>query len=307
MSAIENHAGLNISNSGLQVVEVNIVDDEFQLVNVDESAFTEIIDFENDGISKINSIIQDAFEKLQLRKKLNCLPVSFSFPDEITHSIIIPFDKNLHHHELIKYIEWEFSVLQPYLKTNDLVIRYFETKSESNSNSGELLVFAFEKKYFSMLDSFCIKNGLILKHVDNSSISAERTLPSKHNQLNAEITLSVCLDDKFISFFLLNDNRPFFYRAYIYKSTNDILKLFDEIFSSQALNKLSSQLSSVYLSGSGLTKILVQILNSSFVLDFIEFNPFDKIKPSPMLYENKLFLEKYGSFAAAAGLVLKLY
>jgi len=41
-------------------------------------------------------------------------------------------------------------------------------------------------------------------------------------------------------------------------------------------------------------------------LDFILFNPFDKIRPLPQLYENKYYLEKYNSFAPAAGIAFRI-
>jgi hypothetical protein len=50
----------------------------------------------------------------------------------------------------------------------------------------------------------------------------------------------------------------------------------------------------------------VPTLKKVLGLDFILFNPFDKIRPIPDLYESKLYLEKYNSFASAAGIAFRI-
>ena len=47
MPGYANHAGFNILDSKLQIVEVNYINDQFRLVNVDEAKFDEVINFES--------------------------------------------------------------------------------------------------------------------------------------------------------------------------------------------------------------------------------------------------------------------
>ena len=73
MNAFENHAGFNISSSRLQMVEVNFKSDQFHLENVDEVYFNEPLDFTHDKETKINSLLQSAYNELLIRKALKSI------------------------------------------------------------------------------------------------------------------------------------------------------------------------------------------------------------------------------------------
>lgn len=82
--------------------------------------------------------------------------------------------------------------------------------------------------------------------------------------------------------------------------------LIKETSRSPILNIDKSQIEAAFISGDEISGAVVQTLKKALGLDFILFNPFDKIRPIPELYENKLYLEKYNSFSSAAGIAFRI-
>jgi len=162
MPGFENHAGFSISDSKLQVVEVNYLNDQFRLVNVDEIAFDEKINFEVDNEIKISALIQGAFGKLQNKKKLNSKLVSFTLPPELFYLMQIPYDNSLLYQDLLEEFKWELTVLYPFVNQKDLVLQYLEIEKNSFIDVNMALVFAMQRKYLQILDSFCNNNTLNL-------------------------------------------------------------------------------------------------------------------------------------------------
>src|ERR1035438_3985362 len=85
MNSFENHAGFNISSSRLQVVEINFKSDQFLLENVDEAYFNERLNLEFDKETKINSLLQSAYNEILIRKPFKCNFVSFTVPLDLFH------------------------------------------------------------------------------------------------------------------------------------------------------------------------------------------------------------------------------
>lgn len=69
MAGFENHIGFNLSGTKLQIVEVNYLNDQFRLVNVDETYFNDPINFEIDKETKVGALLQGAFDELLIKKK----------------------------------------------------------------------------------------------------------------------------------------------------------------------------------------------------------------------------------------------
>ncbi len=171
MSVAENHVGFNISNSKLQVVEVNYLTDQFRLVNVDEVNFEKPITLDSITEYELSSLLQSAFQKLQNKKNLNSKIVSFTLPFELFYSMQVPYDTTLLYQDLIEEFKWELSVLYPYVPSKNLVFQYSEIDKTPFSENNLALVFALQRKYLEILDSFCKKNNLKLRFVDNLHIA----------------------------------------------------------------------------------------------------------------------------------------
>ncbi len=163
MAAFENHAGFTITNSKLQVVEVNYKNEQYILENIDEAYFNEQLDFEKDKEAKILSLLQGAFNELLIKKPLSSSSVSFALPLDIFSIIQLPYDNSLLHQDLIEEFKWELSVLFPYLSTKDMVIQYFEIDKNYLVDFHSALIISTYRRYFMLLYKFCQKNNLNLK------------------------------------------------------------------------------------------------------------------------------------------------
>lgn len=307
MQGFKNHAGFNISSSKLQEVEVNFIDDQFRLVSVNEADFDEEINFEQDSDLKVIAMLQSSFKKLQSQKTLKSKFASFTLPFELFHVMQIPYDNSLLSHDLVDEFKWEFSVLYPFIPTKNLVIQYFEIEKSLFNESNSALVFALQRRYLEILDSFCKKNNLQLNFVDHLHIAAERSLSVSNAIVYKGLTLSVYLNKKILSLFLAFNGKPLYFKVI---PLNDVSEITDHLIkelSGSSLIKIGrSQIEAAFISGEEIPESMVITLKKVLGFDFITFNPFDKIRPVTDLYESKFYLERYNSFSSAAGIAFRL-
>ncbi|MFZ2322641.1 MAG: hypothetical protein WAV89_02980 [Ignavibacteriaceae bacterium] len=307
MPGYENHAGFNISSSKLQVVEVNYVNDQFRLVNVNEVNFDEQINFDSISENQLSALIQGAFDELQTKKRLNSKTISFTLPFELFYTMQIPYDNSLLYQDLIEEFKWEMSVLYPFISPNNLVLQYSEIEKNIFFDSNMVLVFAMQRKYLEILDNFCKRNNLKLKFVDNIHMAAERSLSISNALHYKGLTLSVYLNKKFLSLFFAYNSKPILYKVIPLNDQSEITEHLIRETSKFAILRIErTQIEAAFISGEDVSHDLLQILKKVLGLDFIHFNPFDKIRPIPELYESKLYLEKSNSFSAAAGIAFRI-
>ncbi len=307
MSGFDNHIGFNISSSKLQVVEVNYLADQFKLVNVDEAYFNDPINFESDKETKMLALMQGAYDELLIKKNFNSNSASFTLPFELFHTMQMPYDTTLLYQDLLDEFKWELSIMYPFISTKNLVLQYFEIDKGPFNETSSALVFALQRKYLQMLDSFCKKNNLKLKFVDNLHIAAERSLSVSNAIVYKGLTLSVYFNNKFLSLFFAFNGKPLYFKVIPLNDASEITDhLIKETSHSSILNIERSQIEAAFISGDEISVAVVQTLKKVLGLDFIPFNPFDKIRPVPDLYESKLYLEKYNSFSSAAGIAFRI-
>lgn len=307
MAGFENHIGFNLSGTKLQVVEVNYLSDQFRLVNVDEAYFNDPINFENDKETKISALLQGAFDELLIKKNLKSNSASFTLPFELFHTMQIPYDTTLLYQDLIDEFRWEFSVNYPFISTKNLVLQYFEIDRGPFNETNSALVFAVQRRYLQMLDNFCKKNNLKLRFVDNLHIAAERSLSVSNAIVYKGLTLSVYFNNKFLSLFFAFNGKPLYFKVIPLNDASEITDhLIKETSASSILHIDRNQIEAAFISGDEISPAVVQTLKKTLGLDFIAFNPFDKIRPMPDLYESKLYLEKYNSFSSAAGIAFRI-
>lgn len=307
MTGFENHIGFNISSSKLQVVEVNYANDQFKLVNVDETYFNDQIDFESDKETKISALLQGAFNELLIKKNFNSSSASFTLPFELFHTMQMPYDTTLLYQDLLDEFKWELSVIYPFISTKNLVLQYFEVDKGPFNDTSSALVFAVQRRFLQMLDAFCKKNNLKLKFVDNLHIAAERSLSVSNSIVYKGLTLSVYFNNKFLSLFYAFNGKPLYFKVIPLNDAGEITNhLVKETSKSSILNVQRAQIEAAFISGDEITGAVIQTLKKVLGLDFVLFNPFDKIRPLPELYESKLYLEKYNSFSSAAGIAFRV-
>lgn len=307
MTGFEHHAGFNISSTKLQVVDVSYDSDQFKLVNVDEAYFNDPIDLEKDKDTKISALIQGAFDELMIKRPLRANSVSFTLPFEIFNVTQIPYDNTLLNQDLIEEFRWEFSILYPYISTKNLVVQHHEIEKSVFNEISTSLVFGIQRKYLQMLHAFCQKNNLKLKFVDNLHIAAERALSVCNALIYKGLTLSVYFNNRFLSILYAFNGKPIHFKVIPLNDAGEIMEhLVRETKPSPSLRVERDQIEAAFICGDEISGSVVETLNKTLGLNFILFNPFDKIKPSPSLYDNKFYLEKYNSFASAAGIAFRL-
>jgi Tfp pilus assembly PilM family ATPase len=307
MPGYENHAGFNISNTKLQVVEINYTNDQFRLVNVNEAQFNDQIDFTSVSKSKFSALLQGAFDKLQSQKKINSKSISFTLPFELFYPMQIPYDISLLNQDLMEEFKWEMSVLYPFTAAQDLVLQFTEIEKGPFIEKNMALVFGTDRNYLKLINDFCSKNSLKLNFIDNQHIASERSLSISNAIKYKGLILSVYLSKKFLSIFFTFNGKALFFKTI---PLNDFSEISDHLIretSNPSILKFDkSQIDSFFIAGENVSHNLVSTLKKILGFDFILFNPFDKIRPLPELYESKLYLEKYNSFSSAAGIAFRI-
>lgn len=307
MNSFENHAGFNISSSRLQVVEINFKSGKFQLENVDEAYFNEPLNLEHDKETKINSLLQGAFDELLVRKPLKSNLVSFTLPLELFHIMQVPFDNTLLNQDLLEEFRWEYSVVYPFLSSNDLAIQYIEIDKNNITESGTAIVIALPRKYLQIIHNFCERNRLKVRFVDNVHIAADRSLFVNNANIDKGLVLSVFFSDNVLSIIFSYNSKPVYFKTIPLNDAGEIVPLLlNEINSNSYIKVKKGFIENAFITGENISTSFVKSLDAALGINFKLYNPFEKIKPDSSLYQNKFYSERFNSFAPAAGIALRL-
>ena len=307
MTGFENHAGFSISNSKLQVVEINNVQNQFFLENVDEAYFNEPLILEKDKETKISALLQSAYNELVIRKQIKSKSVSFTLPYDLFYFAQLPYDNTLLHQDLVEEFRWELSVLYPYVPSKDLVIQYIEIEKNRFIPYNSAMVIALQRKYLQILFNFCRQNNLKLRFVDSPHFAAERALAISGEAYTTGLAMSVHLSNKYISILFSLNNKPLHFRVILLNDAGEIPGHIIQALTQKenyGINK--NLLSTAYIDGDNINSSIVKSLSDTLNINFIQFNPFDKIKPGQNLIDNKFYSENFNSFAPAAGLAFRV-
>lgn len=305
MSNSESFAGFNLTSSKLQVAEVSASDNQVELINVDEVFLNEEINFESDKISKIGALIQSAYEELQLNTKLNPKFVSFCLPLELFSIVQLPLDERISNLEAKEDFHLQYSLLFPY--TDKLNIKYYEVEQNALNKNHSAIVFGIERSFIEMIDSFAKKNGLKLLFIDNAHTASNIALNSSNSILCKGYYLSIFIQKKNVSYIFSFNQKMLSMKSFYYNRIGDLPEILSSEFNQKIFSKINiDSLNASFISGDEISPNLVSLLRKSLNIDFIQFNPFDKLKTRPELFENKFFLKKYNSFSSALGIALRL-
>ena len=307
MTGFENHAGFTISGSKLQVVEISNRQNQFFLDNVDEAYFNEPLNFEKDKGTRISALLQSAFNELIIRKQIKSKSVSFTLPFELFYFAQLPYDNTLLHQDLIEEFRWELSLLYPFMPAKDLVIQYIEIDKNKIIANNTAMVVGLQRKYWQILNNFCLQNNLKLKFVDNPHFAAERALALSGETATTGLSMSVHLCSKHLSTLFSLNGKPVRFSIRLLNDASEIPEnIVQELTAGDNFNISKNLLSTAYITGDNLTNSVIQTLSDTLGINFIQFNPFEKIKPGQNLGENKFYTENFNSFAPAAGIAYRV-
>jgi len=307
MTGFENQAGFTISGSKLQVVEISNHKNQFFVDNIDEAYFNEPLNFEKDKETKISALLQGAFNELIIRKQIKSKSVSFTLPFELFYFAQLPYDNTLLQQDLIEEFRWELSMLYPYMPAKDLVIQYVEIDKNNIIPNNSAMVVGLQRKYLQILNNFCRQNNLKLKFVDNVHFAAERALAVSGEAETRGLSMSVHLCNKHLSILFSLNGKPVHFSVTLLNDVGEIPGNIVQALTSRDNFKINKNLlTTAYITGDNLTGSIIQTLSDTLNINFIQFNPFQKIKPGQNLIDNKFYSELFNSFAPAAGIAYRV-
>ena len=307
MAVFENHAGITITDSKLQVVEIVRKNDRFELDNIDEAYFSESLNFNTDKETKISALIQGALNELLIKKTLTANTISFALPFELLYTMQIPYEPTLLHNDLIEEFRWELSLIYPLINVNELVIQFFEIDKNEFSNISSALVLSVQRKYLKMLNDICLNNNLKLKFVDNIHIASENSLAINNTFTDKNLTLSIYFNSKNLSVLFALNGKLIYYKLipiYSVREISDHLK--KELNNNAVLNVTPESLDAAFISGDEISSQVVASLSDDTGIKFNQFNPFDRIIPNNNLFNNNYYKTKFNLFSPSAGIAYRL-
>ncbi len=304
MAGLYNHAGLKISNTKLQLVEIFSDPSQVRLENLNEVVFAEQIDFKNDKAVKILAQLQSAFDEIRINKPLKSSMLSFALSLELFYVVHLPFEKTLLRQDAEAEFKWEYSILFPFVNTDELIIQYQEVEKNNIFQHETALVYGIERKYLKLLKNFCEKNNLKLGYIDNVHLSAERALKTCSDFLERGLRLSVYLSKCSFSMILTLDDKLLYQKIFKPVKPAEAGKLVRNELNN--LNLRKELIQGAYVSGDVPIESYIGELNFYSGMNFTIFNPFDKITPGPGIKNSPLFLQRYNTFSSAAGIAYRI-
>jgi len=307
MAGLFIHAGINVSGSKLQLVEVFSSTGEVRLENLGEVVFADPINFNADSDTKILMQLQSAYDELQLRKPVKSKKLSFSMPLELFYISQLPFDNTLLHRDIVEEFKWEFSVLYPFLKIEDLIFQYIDIEKNMVFTKNTCLVYAIERRYLKILQRFCEQNNQSLGYVDNVHLSSDRALMLSNSFVHQGLRLSVYICKKFLSAILSLDGKTISQKIHKLDSENDIRQIIEhEITPTQTKKVRKALIQASYITGENVSESLVNSLIAKTGMTFILFNPFDRLTTTNKISESILYSQRFNSFSSAAGIAFRM-
>jgi len=209
--------------------------------------------------------------------------------------------------DIIDEFRWELSVLYPFAQVKDLVIQYIEIEKNHVLPINTAMIIALQRKYLQTINNFCMQNNLTLKFVDNIHFASERALAVSDPQALAGLVMSVYITNKHLSIIFSMNGKPVSFKIIPLNDASEIPgHIIRAITPGENYNMSRNSLSASFIAGDNLSISIVQTLRDSLDIDFIQFNPFDKIKPEPKLFDNKNYSEHFNSFSPAAGIAFRV-
>jgi hypothetical protein len=307
MSRFENHAGINITNSVFQITEVAYDNDVYKIINIDESKFSQPINFDTDKDASITAQLQTAYDSVNLKKNITSKVASFTLPVETFLIFQVPFENSLLHTDQLEEFRWELSLLYPNMPAEEVAIQYYEIHKNLLAARNTALVVALPRRFIKLLKNFCENNNLNLAFIDNPHYASERAISLSHFPEPNGFNLSIYISRKSISILFLYEGKPAFNKVFTYQEYSEIAKILTDQLN-QAVNKKIDKnlITNAFVCGENVPDELITYLKNTLNLNFKKFNPFNNIKPGPGMLENIYYRQKFNSFAPAAGIAYRL-
>lgn len=302
----ENHVGINLTSSKIQLVEIIFDSGRFYLNNIDEEYFSEFIDF-SDKETKLLSIIQSSFDDMLLRRRLSSNFVSFSVPHDQFLFAQIPYDKTLVVNDLIEHFKWELSLMYPGERPEELALQHIEVHKNKFSLYDAVIVIALKKRIIKLLNQFCLSNKLKLKYIDNVHLAAGVSSQLSEKICETSLTLSAFISENYLSIEFTLGSDPIRFKVYPLNHAGEIIPILkDELRDKIDFNINPRMISRAVVLGDNVTESFIEQARNQLNIQFKKINPFEKIAVNEEIADNNFLLNKTFSFSSAAGIAYRL-
>jgi hypothetical protein len=306
MPLFQNHVGLSITKTKLQLVEITYKENSFFLENVDEQEFEDKFDLSYKA-TKLISILQKSFDELNSRRPLKSSNISFSLSNDFFKIVELPYDETLTKEDLLNHLEWELSVLFPESCPHGYLIQHIETDKSNLRNDKRAIVIAGCKNYLGVFHKFCIRNNFNLHFIDNSHIASNAFISINEESVKNKSYLSIYLNKNSFSLIVLDENLPVFFKTVQIDEDKDLAALID--WEVNLIKKTGFDITAfinAYLFGEILPENFADNLEEVLNIPVKRINPFEKLKYNPSVVENEFYTDKFKNFTAPAGIALRL-
>ena len=301
MNEYQRCAGINITSSRLQFVEIEKKSDDLLIDNLGQTFISPPIKFNEQNETSIQEQLQVAFYELNVRNPIKSKTISFTLPPELFIIIQLPYEPNLNQSEIREEFNWEISQLFPFISVDDLAIKFYELEGNLLPGKKNALVVALNKKYLLQIKSFCLKNNLTPKLVDNASITANSFVNYYYNG-NKSATINLFNSRSSVTFFFNIAAKPAYVKVFQKQEKNYINKIIEEISKEKFKDAVDHQFKSAILSGENLEGDLLSEIGRGTGLVFEHLNPFEIIKMKSDFANNEISPDQFSSFISATGI-----
>lgn len=297
------HAGFTLSNVKLQAVEVDAKHGRLNVSAIDEVYFNEEIDLINDKETKISAMLLAAYEELCIKNSITSSSISFSLPQELFISAILPVEQSLLHSDLVEEFRWRLSIMYPYYNWNDYVLRYYETYGVSHNIGDSALVFALNRKYIKIVNNFCTQINVKLKFIDHCHL-ASNNLVMLNSEKGRNVLLSLFLAQKIFSVLITMNGKPMYYKDIPISKFHEITGLIKEKII--GLRNDSFNFTDATLFGDSSSHAITKVLSELTGINFSLVNPFKHFTAEDNLLTTKYFTETNHFFSPSAGTTVRI-
>ncbi|MEW6506472.1 MAG: hypothetical protein AB1432_01870 [Bacteroidota bacterium] len=305
MQLFQNHVGINLTETKLQLVEISYKQNNFCLENVDQLVFKEAVLPETKS-EKLIYILQDSFSKIIRKKTITSNFISFTLPNNFFQVFEIPYDNTLTKKDLIEHIRWEISVLFPIYNSIDFYIQYIEVNKSLFRREDKLIVFAINKHLVGAINKFCNENKFELKYVDNAHLASNAFLHMDKELEKTDITFSFYIDQHYSSFAVFEGLYPFYFKVFNKNGPNFFEQLSSCLDKLSAFNVSIRNIKKATLSGQTVTGDFTDNISKVIGMPLTKVNPFEKLSAEENVKLNPLYQTQFNSFTAATGIAIRI-
>lgn len=308
MPSLDDRIGISVSSQKIQVVEVGFQDGGRLLNHIDEALLPAPLNFTSDKEVVLLSGLQSAFNILAERTNLKNRQVSIALPPEFFYSFTVPADQTIVKQDLMDNFRWEFSVLFPFLTSEDYSLNYYEIdRPGSMSKERRVIVFALSRKIINLLIMVCKRNNLEIKLIDHSHFSADKSLLMNRAELLNGSLVSVCISTNYFSVEYLDQGKPQYFNGRGFDSTQEFLhNLSEELQAINDAGYILNNLENFFLTGDSLSEPLLSAVRNATRYPFQMSNPFSALILGGAGLNKELLHTRNYNFNSAAGLCYRL-